>query len=47
MKKKDSHKGPKELQSKYKKQQVIATDWNLKKSIAGFQKQQLRSIETR
>ena len=34
--------GSKELQSKYKKQQVIATDWNMKKSVVGFQKQQLR-----
>jgi hypothetical protein len=38
MKDKDSHKSPKELQSNYKQQQVIATSWNLKKSVAGFQK---------
>ena len=47
MKQKDSHKGLKELQSNYKQQQVIATSWNQKKSVVGFQKQQLESIETR
>jgi hypothetical protein len=47
MKEKDSHKGLKELQSNYKKQQAIATSWNLKRSFVGFQKQQLKSIETR
>jgi hypothetical protein len=47
MKDKDSHKGLKELQSNYKQQQVVAASWNLKKSVASFQKQRLKLIETR
>jgi len=38
---------PKELQSNYKQQQVAVASWSQKKSAAGFQKQQLKSIETR
>jgi hypothetical protein len=47
MKNKDSHKGPKELHSNYKQQQIIATSWNSQKSVADSQKQQLKSIEIR
>ena len=39
--------GLKEMQSNYKQQQVAVASWSQKKSAAGFQKQQLKSIETR